>query len=283
MNKKIVFLLFFVTGLAQAQDQAPLPPPKAPFVAIAKAPAAWTVTYKPKKKAAPTQATKANGPGGLAVASEGPRMLKAVQVFKAGKTRRMVYYWDNATKNEKWWIDGVILSEDPGNPEVYLTPPVGLPWMPPVETYTDTDFPEFRWIQAGMYVPDAPERDPSGMHRPHYLFQSVPLPPPGPDAQSAAQSSKKHITAAEMAMLGNRRFMGKSKITPTNLGMRAWIDAQPKLPIAFDDGLNVQFYTFDPNPPTSLELPPKFAEKMAKKKKFSEELARHIIHEPRDQ
>ena len=70
-----------------------------------------------------------------------------------------------------------------------------------------------------------------------------------------------------------KSFRGKRKKN-TNSGSCAWIDAASQLPIAFDDGVNMQFYSFDPNPPASLEMPARFADAMTRKKKIAEELAR---------
>jgi hypothetical protein len=271
MNKKILCLFFFAGCFMQAQESDSLPPPKPPFVHNAPATAAWTVTYKPKKaKPAPTPA---KGGGPVAAAQNVPRELKAVQFFKAGNKRRVVYYWSDGTKNEKWLVNGAIYVEQPGDPDVREISGAMLPVMTPdLETYSDTDFPEFRWIQAAMYVPESAARDPSGQNRPHYLFRSIPQPVPA-EPNKPAKPSKPSKNDAEQAMRETYKFF-RGKRKKNNSGSFAWIDAATQLPIAFDDGVNMQFYSFDPNPPASLEMPERFAEAMTRKKKITEELAR---------
>ena len=273
MNKKTFCLILFVGGFMQAQESDSLPPPKPPFVHNAPATAAWTVTYKPKKpKPAPTPA---KGDGPAAAAQKAPRVLKAVQFFKAGNKRRVIYYWSDGTKNEKWLVNGAIFIEVQGDPDVREISGAMLPVMTPdLETYSDTDFPEFRWIQAGMFVPESAAREPSGQNRPHYLFRSIPQPAPA-EPDKPAKPAKPSRNAVDQMMLVEtyKSFRGKRKKN-TNSGSCAWIDAASQLPIAFDDGVNMQFYSFDPNPPASLEMPARFADAMTRKKKIAEELAR---------
>jgi hypothetical protein len=258
MNKKVLSLLLSAAGLVYAQDPDSLPPPKPPFVRNAPAPSAWTITFKPKvtAKAAPAPG---NGPSQEAQGAQ--LTLRAVQVFKAGDTRRMIFTWSNGTKTEKWWLKGLNLVEQPGNTGVLIINLGAVAWLPGNETYSDTDFPEFRWIQASMYAPESADRDPSGMKRPHYLFRA-----PREATDPAATASSKPLTSAEQALRGNRMYLGKRKGRNSRYGMRAWIDASTKLPIALDDTVNIETFSFDPNPPTSLELPSRFSDQLKKYK-----------------
>ncbi len=277
MNRPMKFaiccLVLIVGGLLQAEEAPVLLPPKPPFLNnIIKPPAAWTIVYKAKNAHASSKI--GDGAGGIVPDPGGPRVLKSIHFYKFDNKRIIISHWSDGTKSERWMFDGVSLSTYPGNPEGYMDNLVALPGSTPVETYSDTDFPEFRWLQASLFQPEPSSKDPSGQQRPHYFFRSVPpeiptLPAKRPEHLPVFKREDGEVIESVLPQAA-RKF--------DIYIQQAWIDALTKLPIAYDDGEYLQIYSFDPNPPTSLEMPPQFSEIMAKRKASAEQMAKHMMH-----
>ena len=273
VNSAICCLALILGGILHAEETT-IPRPKAPFlVHMIKPPAAWTVVYKAKNSRKSSKVD--DGAGEILPDTSGPRVLKSVHFYKFDNKRVIISHWRDGTKSERWLFDGISLSTDPGNPEGYMDNLVALPGSPPVETYSDTDFPEFRWIQANMYQPEPEEKDPSGQQRPHYFFRYV---PPEIPALPAKRPEHSPVVEREDGDFIENVIPQAAHNLVTGI-QQAWIDAQTKLPIAYDDGEYLQIYSFDPNPPRSLKMPPQFSEILAKKKANAQQMSKHLIRE----
>jgi len=269
VNSAFCCLALILGGILHAEETT-IPRPKAPFLRhIIKPPAAWTIVYKAKNPRASSKFP--DGAGGIPPDLSGPRVLKSINVYKFDNKRIIISHWSDGTKSERWLFDGISLSTDPGNPEGYMDSLVAMPGDPPVETYSDTDFPEFRWIQANMYQPEPEEKDPSGQQRPHYFFRYVPpeistLPAKRREDLPVVKPEDGEIIESLVPQAGHTLVTGIQQ---------AWIDAQTKLPIAYDDGEYLQIYSFDPTPPTSLKMPTQFSDIIAKRNANAKQMSRH--------
>ena len=277
MNVAICCLALIAGNFLHAQDTSVLPPPQAPFLMkFIKPPAAWTIIYKAKKVPSSKQP---DGSSAVVPERNGLRVITSVQVVKMADKRVVISNWSDGTKSERWLFDGLTLTTFPGSSDGFVEPPTQPPGMPPLETYTDTDFPEFGWIQANMYQPEPQEKDPSGQKQPHYFFRMVP-----PEISATRSKHPEKIfdsgnyTQQELLELTLRQA-NASDPQPMRSTLQGWIDASTKLPIALDDGEYLKFYSFDPHPPTSLEIPAQIAKILAERKAFSDQSSKHLIHE----
>jgi hypothetical protein len=250
MNKLGILILILLPIAALAQEDVPLLP-SAPFVVNAPAYACWSVAYKSK----PTRTLPpkpSDGAATMAVESQAKAQtalheLNMVTVTKAGTTRRMVSTWSDGTTSEQWIIPGFQLWEQPGQEGIHIFTTSALSHSGVHrEDYSKSDFPEFDWLSASNYA-----RVESYNKIKCWCFQDKLTLGVSPNSLPMSQ-----ILEENAASSGAK----KHETMPTStIFKRAWIDTETKLPVALDDGMKIQVFTFLPAPNEPPVMPARFS------------------------
>jgi hypothetical protein len=251
MNKNPViltcftFLLGHFGGIAAplSETSAPLPP----YIVNAPASSSWTITLKPK--AASTPAPPATN--GTIVDQASTRTEAKIQTTKQNQVRRMLITRSDGAITEKWWIEDCYLYEVPGSPGVrmLLTKGGDTDILATMDDYSQTDFPEFSWINAGSFLKTLPYGG-----KTCHSFRTTPDPIPTPSETPKVPGS----TASKPGGIYIQAPQAKSR--KSSGLMQAWVDSTTHLPVALDNGVSLQTYTFDSSSSQPLQLPARFAE-----------------------
>lgn len=234
MNKTYLYLTaiwlagsFVPCGAQTDDDQTP---PSPPYLATVTAPGSWTIQAKLDQSSSPA----APASGVPATAPVVPKYVKEIQVTKTEDKKRVVFILSDTTEIEIWHVNSYVLCRQPNfaADEVAIIPE-GAGFAPDLKP---DDFPTLSWIDIKTY-----KRRESHNGSSCFYFESSP--------------------AGNMP--GLPAGAGKSRIPI----QKAWIDVKTKLPVAFDDGVTIQEYTFSAGGPKALTLPPLY------QKKFDEFLA----------
>jgi hypothetical protein len=225
MNKTYLYLTAvwlagsFVPCGAQT-DGGDNKPPSPPYLATVAAPGSWTVQVKLDQ----SPSAAAPNSGAPAAGAVAPLYTKEIQVTKTEDKKRMVLTSSDSTVSEVWYANNYVLYRQPNfaADEVAIAEQVpGLSSLLGVG-----DFPTLSWIDIKTY-----KRRESHDGSSCFYFESSPV----------------------GNMSGLPAGAGKSRTVPIR---KAWIDVKTKLPVAFDDGVTIQEYTFSPGGPKTLTLPP---------------------------
>jgi hypothetical protein len=244
-----------LSGFLLFADEEPLPsPPRAPFLCNAPTSAEWTVAYANKH-------ADTNKPGKAPAASEMPdadmptaRVLKEIKVTKMAGTRREIYVWSDGQKTERWIYKGMILSEQPDLPDIYILTPNQLKGLPGSSSseYDKSDFPELAWVSPKSYVDLARY----GTH-PCYHYQAKQTVDTSPFSEPTLNQAGERISEPPPATL------------------QAWIDGSTKLPVAIDDGNSLLILSFKTSEVHDLKLPARFEKALQEYLKLADDPKKH--------
>jgi hypothetical protein len=264
-NRMILTCFAFLMGVF-CGNAAPLPEtsvPLPPYVVNAPASSSWTVTFKPKVASTPAQPPATNG---TAVDQATVRTETKIQTTKHNQVRRMIITWSDGAVTEKWWIEDCYLYEVPGSPGVrmLLTKGVDPIIFALMEDYSQTDFPEFSWISVDNFLKTLPYGG-KACHSFRIAPDPVSTPSESPKAPGST-TSKQDGVYIQAPQVKSRKSTGI---------MQAWIDSTTHLPVALDNGISLQTYSFDSSSPQELQLPARFAEVLKAYKDATEPPAKY--------
>jgi len=227
--------LLGVTLPLVAQEKELTSPPHSPYLVNAPTCAMWTILCKPK--------------GAAAQASPQQRWLKEIRVIKMGETRQEIQTWSDGLETQRWIYRGMILSDQPGSPDVYILRAEQLRDLPSADLmdYSKSDFPELNWVSAGTYA--GVERYGK---RPCYHYRR------GTPREVATPDTPARETPEGQAGIP-----------------QVWIDGSTKLPAAADDGVTLQIFSFQEIPRRELVLPPRFEKALQEASKTEEGSNKH--------
>jgi hypothetical protein len=169
-------------------------------------------------------------------------------VTKNADTRREIILWSDGAKSERWFYKGMLLSEQPGNSDIYIQSPEQLAGTPGFSGYTKMDFPELAWISGDAYQ-DVVKLENRTCY--HYKGQNI--------ADEASSNPR------------NPSVEVLSKST-----LEALIDAGTKLPAVFNNEKYRMVYSFKLTKPERLTLPERFEKAL---KSYQKSLDMPSVHQ----
>jgi len=229
MRSKVISisLIICLAATALAQNERAVEPPVPPFVKNAPSRAGWKIEYGAVRT---NDAPKAGSP----LEGQKPRRIIRVEVNKVAGTRQEITTWSDGGTSEAWFYGNWILLSHPDFPEIRVLDRTHLneAVVKTQPDYSKGDFPALAWITGDKFA---------GVrtigNRRCYVFRDG----AGPDKAGSATASDEKPGQIEAA-----------------------IDCGSGLPVQLRNGTTIQSYSFQESPPSSLELPPRFAAALEK-------------------
>ena len=202
------------------------PPPEPPLIAALPLVCAWTIDVQQKRPRQPPPADPKAAAVYKRMLDASPRMIR-VSTERAGENAHKETFWEDGKTDSLWIYNGWVILKPVNYPVNQVTAMPMHSRLSPVKDGLGADFPDLVWLTSETFVKTEPYH-----------------------GQSCHYYEDKNASALQ----------GGDALNPNiPKGVRAWIDAKTRLPVAVEDDAVIKKFHFIKNPPEKLEPTGAFA------------------------